>query len=339
MVKVITVTPSLQVACGSALLYVMCLATLFASTPTPPGNDLCTLTSPVNDLSNEPSMNVAMFDPQSTPPVSFNNYTKLPPDLSNLEPLLKTSLSSDRKKYRLENTLSIAKYDFGRCPISDKYPEIPTEEISHNKKIVTIASNEPIVPSNGYLDPGLFLLFNLTAALTLPDLLTPGNHSSAISSPRQFNPLVSILIHPDEQQTWNNHFNPDIDTAIKDAISNVTRVNAKINGQDSWNSTVGHGYFNPSTPQYPHAEKPDRDIQTNYIGPKEHFRHSNPNSDFSGQLSPNWKEYQSPVVVIETIPMVTTSGLWDYNIPLRAEKNNFTLKHVLSMLAHSVLAW
>ena len=322
----------------------MCVATLFASTPTPPGNDLCPLMSPGNDLSNELSTNVAIFDPQATPPVSFNNHSKLPSDLSNLEPLLKTSLSSDQKKYFPENSSlkSITKKDFGH-PIFDEYSKIQTEEISRKSEILNITSNEPIVPSNvlsnGYLDPGLFLLFNLTAVLTLPELLTPDNHSSAISSPGKFNPLVSLLIHPDEQQARNNQFNSRIDVATKDVISNATRVNAKINKQDNWNLTSDHGYFNPTFPQYPRVEQPDREIETNYIGPKEHFRHNDPNIDISGQPSQNWKEYQSPVVVIETIPMVTASELWDYNIPLRVEKNNFTLKHVLGMLAHSVLAW
>ncbi|XP_064389453.1 uncharacterized protein LOC135337445 isoform X2 [Halichondria panicea] len=334
-----------KVACGSALLYLMCVATLFASTPTPPGNDLCPLMSLGNDLSNELSTNVAIFDPQATPPVSFNNHSKLPPDLSNLKPLLKTFSSSDPKKNLPENSSlkSIIKNDFGH-PIFDKYPKIQTEEISRKSEILNITSNEPSnvpsnVLSNGYLDPGLFLLFNLTAVLTLPELLTPDNHSKAISSPGQFNPLVSLLIHPDEQQARNNQFNPRIDAATKDVISNATRVNAKINRQDNWNLTSDHGYFNPAIPQYPRVEQPDREIQTNYIGPKEHFRHNDPNIDISGQPSQNWKEYQSPVVVIETIPMVTASELWDYNIPLRVEKNNFTLKHVLGMLAHSVLAW
>ncbi len=72
------------------------------------------------------------------------------------------------------------------------------------------------------------------------------------------------------------------------------------------------------------------------IGLKEQFYLTEP---VQSNFEVNLKYRQSPVVVIETLPMVTEPIHWDYNIPLRIEKNNFTVIGVLSMLAHSMLAW
>ncbi len=96
----------------------------------------------------------------------------------------------------------------------------------------------------------------------------------------------------------------------------------------------GGGGSSQRMPHLQNAEPPPENIEL-----QEQFYLTEPvQSNFENEQV-NLKYWQSPVVVIETLPMVTEPIHWDYNIPLRIEKNNFTVIGVLGMLAHSVLAW
>ncbi len=287
----------LQVTYGSALLYLICVTTLFTSTvPAHYGNDLCTLTlSPNNESSSTNSgdnfTTSASISSEFTP-----NFSSKP---SNIPPLLKSAsgLEKDPQKEFLEN---------------DKFDDVMDSNNNNNSLL-----------SNSYLDSGLFLLLNLTAILTTPDLST-SDSVNPLSSPGQFNPLVSELIHSDKP-----------------------RNNAASSNRNSLSGTNFEQNFSRSNnPLMPDFNKVKNDkISSESIQPEEQFYLTEPaQNDFdftkNEQYSPHVKYRQSPVVAMETLPMVMEPFHWDYNIPIKIQdRSNFTVISVLGMLAHSVLAW
>lgn len=294
--------------CGSALLYLVCVATLFASTtPTHYGNDLCTLTPPTNNEGSSTNAR-AIFKSNTTISSEFTpNFSNTPP---KIPPLRKSASGANHETY-------------------DCVPSPPTDDaISYNYS--TPLPREPsLLPSNSHhLESGLLLLLNFTALLTSPDLSTPDTVNPLLS-PGQFNPLVSELIHSDRPCN-----------VTSSATNQIAPIAASFE-KDQSNLSMNYEYFNPLTPEYKRNK-----VSAENIGSEEQFYLAETvqrNFDFTKneQFSPHAKyRQQSPVVVMETLPLVTVPLHWDYNVPLKIEeKNNFTVIRVLGMLAHSVLAW
>ena len=234
-----------QVACGGALLYLMCVATLFASAPTlHSSNDTSSLTISSSRLTNQNetssllplsdlSLNQSTFDPsqfEDQPDRLLNGGVNR--DFLRLKPLqnysleigidtLTSSLSAtcnslqkptecvsrntcnsvfsvraDRHDRRINCT---SDYQTKPPPI-DTSGYIGTKERKKDDSLLMSKNAERPHSSESHTTGGLclessvFLLLNLTAALTSPDLLSDSPQVIKASSP--LNPLTTALLCP-----------------------------------------------------------------------------------------------------------------------------------------------
>lgn len=302
----------------------MCIATLFASTPPPPTSDLCPLISSPSNLShNNPSVSTVPFNPQVTSETSDQLVTwpSKAPDWDTLDLLTKTPEINRKKDAECPQIGMDRNILDNKITVTNATSVLITENIFH--PCLTYAPNDD-GGGGHYLETG-----RLTAAFVAPGPSIPSNTSCVVSSTKEFNPLITVLLNPDDPAS-NDVFNPDANT--------FTTANAKDNSLISNTNRKRHNTHISNI--MTHSEKINRLRTPNFTEQSGLLMEPQSiDSDFKEHYSPRLKEFQSPVITIETVPMVIDTNLWDHSALQRIEKNNFTLIEGLGLFAQSVLAW
>ena len=343
-----------QVVCGSAFLYLVCVATLFASASHPPNDHAPSL----GNLSlNESAANLAVFEsnapldlpsPQPLPPLSPH-----PPDPPSLDPSVKPLAPLDRGRagiFALKDSnatfMSGMLLTSGDNPLtdqplrSDATGSILSKDCALNDSVGCVQDSSS-VDLGHCIESGLFLLLNLTAALTSPDFLTPDS-SNCVSSSHKINTLTTTLLSADDH-TWNKLFNPEIDIfAQNNTLNTMLRFNCTSCVGRSRVDAVKSSSVHKETAPPPRVDPSPSPGQTSKSTPKmagNDFEFLTDDGFTERNSSPYPNDLRSPVIVMETVPMVMATPPWDHNFPAKTEKSNFTLIEALGMLAQRVLAW
>ena len=191
------------------------------------------------------------------------------------------------------------------------------------------------------IESGLFLLLNLTAALTSSEFLTPDS-SNCVSSSHKINPLTTAVLSADDH-TWNKSFNSEIDMfAQNNTLNTMLCFNCtSCVGCSHVNATKSSDVHKAAIPP-PQADPSPSPGHTSATTPKmasSDFEFLTDDGFTERNSSPYLNDLRSPVIVMETVPMVMAAPPWDYNFPAKTETSNFTLIEALGMLAQRVLAW